>query len=239
MRGAIESDNLAKSDFLYMSIVHLLQKFSNEADRKKFLLDSSNRDPSKLVYIFMALAKSCSDYSDHSLMHRCNYVSMSLGDLRTYSDADMKSFISASISILSGAKDRISHETEVNLGVVVLDWFIGMSIQKHSLNSFDLPNDMVDPNEVREGEELWYVIDGKKDDSERVKASIVKIHRDDFPNLYFTVNVGGSSKQTVASRLKKHSIHPANKNATTTKADKKLIMWVEESIISKIVKPHF
>lgn len=62
--------------------------------------------------------------------------------------------------------------------------------------------DEVDPASVAEGQILWYV---RGDGRERVRCEVAKVHRDDYPNLYFTVKEEGSSKerQTVAGRLRR------------------------------------
>jgi hypothetical protein len=42
--------------------------------------------------------------------------------------------------------------------------------------------------DVREGDYLWYE---KGELCNSVKATVLKIHRDDFPNLYFTIKEEG------------------------------------------------
>ena len=93
-RSAIESGNLVKSNFLYMSLVYLLQNFATAPDRKRFLTENDNDNIPILILILMTLAKSCNNYADHSQISRCNYVSHLLGDFKKNSDEDMKSFIS-------------------------------------------------------------------------------------------------------------------------------------------------
>lgn len=68
--------------------------------------------------------------------------------------------------------------------------------------------DEVNPADVKEGDMLWY----EKGNGERVESTVLKIHTDDFPNLYFTIKDNVAERQTVASRLKKQ---PKNKKPVT------------------------
>jgi len=74
----------------------------------------------------------------------------------------------------------------------------------------DGDDDVITAADVKEGDSLWYE---KGEERTRVKATVVKIHRDDFPNLYFTIkeeegssdtNNNNGERQTVASRLKRY-----------------------------------
>jgi serine/threonine protein kinase len=62
-------------------------------------------------------------------------------------------------------------------------------------------NDTVIAANVREGDKLYYE---KGEQRIKVNVTVLKIHRDDFPNLYFTIKEEGSDteRQTVAERLK-------------------------------------
>jgi hypothetical protein len=238
-RSAIRSNDSMKADFICLSLVQLLQKFSTASDRRRFLLENDNGEISILVLLFMTLAKGGTNCIGHSQLSRCGYMSSLLGGIEKSSDADTKSFISDSICELSSLMKDQSHEEEMHITVGVLDWFIGLILDKHVPSPvLDLSTDEVNPNEVKEGDTFWYIIDGTKQESERVKATIVKIHADDFPNLYFTIQVGDSTRQTISSRLRKHPLH-IKKTIKAIKSTNSLIPWIEESITTKIVKPHF
>ena len=128
----------------------------------------------------------------------------------------------------------------VERGVVVLGYLIGLLCEergvvvsssetsKEKTEEEEEEKDDVDPKEVKEGDTLWYVTNPTDPPSStRTKATVEKIHRDDFPNLYFTVRLSNDDsnrdgaedgappspkeepvvKQTVAERLKRFP-HP-------------------------------
>jgi serine/threonine protein kinase len=68
-------------------------------------------------------------------------------------------------------------------------------------NNITNDNDTVIAANVREGDKLYYE---KGEQRTKVNVTVLKIHRDDFPNLYFTIKEDGSDqeRQTVAERLK-------------------------------------
>jgi serine/threonine protein kinase len=68
-------------------------------------------------------------------------------------------------------------------------------------NNITNDNDTVIAANVREGDKLYYE---KGEQRTKVNVTVLKIHRDDFPNLYFTIKEDGSyqERQTVAERLK-------------------------------------
>ena len=231
---ALTNDNA--SDFLYLSIIHLLQTYPTFLARKQFFLCG---DFSNLILVFMALAKRCHNYSDHSQMRRCNHLSSLLGGIETFSDDDFKLLLSQTIEMISNAMNKGSNEDEIYMGVVVLDWFIGQNVSKKSCSaSAHSLTDEVTVNKIKEGDELWYIVDGNRQDSERVKATILKIHTDDFPNLYFTIQTDKNTKQTISSRLKKHPLH-SEQSLHTVKRFDKYVSWIEETIIRKVIRPHF
>lgn len=72
-----------------------------------------------------------------------------------------------------------------------------VTIQQNNINV----DDTVIAANVREGDKLYYE---KGELRTKVNVTVLKIHRDDFPNLYFTIKEEGSDqeRQTVAERLK-------------------------------------
>ena len=72
-----------------------------------------------------------------------------------------------------------------------------VTIQQNNINV----DDTVIAANVREGDKLYYE---KGELRTKVNVTVLKIHRDDFPNLYFTIKEEGSDqeRQTVPERLK-------------------------------------
>lgn len=70
------------------------------------------------------------------------------------------------------------------------------TMQQQNINE----DDTVIAAYVREGDKLYYE---KGELRTKVNVTVLKIHRDDFPNLYFTIREDGyQERQTVAERLK-------------------------------------
>lgn len=70
------------------------------------------------------------------------------------------------------------------------------TMQQQNINE----DDTVIAANVREGDKLYYE---KGELRTKVNVTVLKIHRDDFPNLYFTIREDGyQERQTVAERLK-------------------------------------
>jgi hypothetical protein len=65
----------------------------------------------------------------------------------------------------------------------------------------------------------------------------MKIHTDDFPNLYFTVSIGDKSKQTIAARLKKHAFNPSMKMQEQTENIDSSLLRLEDILASKLIQP--
>lgn len=60
----------------------------------------------------------------------------------------------------------------------------------------------IDPKTIRTGDIFSYV----KEAGQRIQATVTGIHKDDFPNLYFTVSLSdGREKQTTTDYLRRES----------------------------------
>ncbi len=233
-RMAMKSQSLC--DFLFQSIVTLLLHFETAADRKRFIV---HEDMSNVVLMFMALAKGSKLHGDHNETSRCNYVSSLIGGVESLSEDETKSFITTAMEILSTSLREGSEKDQLFCGVAILDWFISQHFDKlNNPATLDPFNENIAPAEIGEGQELWYIVDGNDATSDRAKVTIIKVHTDDFPNLYFTIQLADESiKQTISSRLKKCPL-PPSRSSNETKAFDKLIPWIEETVATKIVKPY-
>ena len=214
-------------DFLFVATIELLNKYPDAACRREFFF---KEDLSILVLLFMTLVNRCTDCSDHSNMLRCNRMSSLLGEIENFTIEDFKCIIASTISILSDAMSKHA-KTEVCTSVALLDWLTAQKRLKH------VDTDDINPNEVTKGDILWYIVDGDKKESERIFATIVKVHTDDFPNLYYTIKIGDDTKQTIPSRLKTRPTIEEDK-VEEKKILTKFSSWQEESITTSIIQPY-
>ena len=97
--------------------------------------------------------------------------------------------------------------------------------------------DDVAAGDVKEGDVYWY---DRGQDGPRTEAAVVRVHTDDFPNLYFTIREVGSDgeRQTVASRLKRHSEPPEAAAAPSGTDEGDLREKIGRTILERIVKPY-
>eukprot|EP00804_Cyclotella_cryptica_P003277 CCRYP_010525-RA/>CCRYP_010525-RA protein AED:0.01 eAED:0.01 QI:921/1/1/1/1/1/3/599/1584 len=92
--------------------------------------------------------------------------------------------------------------------------------------------DSIVAKDVKEGDTVWY----EKAEGVRVKATIVKVHTDDFPNLYFTIKEENSpERQTVANRLRRNHVDSSevrlNENTATSRE------YLGRYMIDHLVRP--
>jgi hypothetical protein len=93
--------------------------------------------------------------------------------------------------------------------------------------------DCILAKDIKEGDSLFY----EQADGMRVKSRVLKIHTDDFPNLYFTIKEENASeeRQTVSSRLKRNPVAPTE--APLTEEDKSMRDQTARHIMDRLVKP--
>lgn len=231
-RSAINNKCTKQSDFLYKSLGRLLEKYSNEQDRNKLMshIEAEEKQLSTLVLILMTLSKNMNDSTSYT-MDCCSQFSSMLGDLGN--EMHFKDLVSKIITSFTTFMKENSSDDELRSCVMVLDWAMELNIKKISVVARNDSPDIV-ADEVNVGDELWYIVDSSKEDSERVKVTIESIHSDDYPNYYFTIKVGNTSRQTIPSRLKYDPLPLESKQAPH-----ELVPWIEETIASRLIKPYF
>jgi hypothetical protein len=234
---------------LYLCLVYVLQQFDRQIDRLE-LLQSSDSSPALITKILLAI----SDASNGVIIdpvtrrdRRCAFILSLLGGSNLPND-QRSSWCRAMIDVLStvvksGPEEGVDQATR---GVSVLSELLftlfGRVVVDEGLSASTA--DAVVANDVREGDDLWYVTD---EDTPRSKARVVKVHSDDFPRLYFTIRVAqddgvAQERQTVAERLRRLPQPP------TTSGDAVIVSSFSESeraervafgdtIFEKVVKP--
>lgn len=225
-------------DALYLSLVYLLEKYSECSDRISFVTGAGSHI---IVYILMTLA--C---TEGQKTRRCSNLLHILGGNFINDSAETYIFELIDFLSLSLSEQSIS-EVVVRRACIVLDWLVGTILPKFVPNhTLVMLEDDLNQNDIKEGDEVWYIPNGEIVNSERKKVRILKVHTDDFPNLYFSVQVLSNDsqndsqtdiKQTIASRLKRNRHKPIQSDlAVATPADS-LIARLETTIVSKLVKP--
>ncbi|KAL7486519.1 hypothetical protein ACHAW6_012114 [Cyclotella cf. meneghiniana] len=93
-------------------------------------------------------------------------------------------------------------------------------------------DDSIFAEDVKEGDSVWY----EKAEGVRVKATIVKVHTDDFPNLYFTIKEENSQeRQTVPNRLRRNPVDSCKVQLNEDNATNREVMG--RYILDRLVTP--
>lgn len=219
----------ARCEKLYLLLLYMLEK-----DPDHIELVSSLKADEFHVWLAHVLIVAVNADGENSI--RCRNL------LHLFSDVakqiDLEACLNKVVEILSGEVQNDSIDVAfTNRGIVVLDFLVGHLFSKLTPKPLEEVDDNVDQSEVKEGDEFWYVSDGQNENSDRLRCTIMKIHTDDFPNLYFTVSIGDKSKQTIAARLKKHAFNPSMKMQEQTENIDSSLLRLEDVLASKLIQP--
>lgn len=198
---------------LYLCLVYLLQQYQTPSDRLDLLLQSTDSSAALMKNILVAISDAAGGVIVDPVTRRdrkCALVLALLGGKDIPNDL-LLSWCRVMIDDLSAAMKsscvRVTRSVSV-LSELLFTIFDRVVVDER-LNASTA--DMVDASVVHEGDELWYV--AGDDDKDRSRARVVKVHSDDFPRLYFTIQVeqddgATQERQTVAERLRKLSRPP-------------------------------
>ena len=229
--ATMNDNETTKCDSLYLCFMYMMQKYSDD------LFKEAESNLRLGLHIFMAFVTF-----DGVKTKRCENLLAALGE--GFKKDIIETYMFALVDLLSR---EIGKETASELytrrAVVVLDWFVGLLVPKCvPFEESSTADDDIDQSEIKEGDELWYIPDATNANSERVRVTVVKVHTDDLPNLYFSIKQRLDSediktKQTVGSRLKKLQYSKGRNKVVPSPLPGTLIPRLEEAMILKLVKP--
>ena len=230
---ATSMTSLSMCEKLYLCFMYLLQKQTDESDIIALIEDEDSCVWT--LHVFMVFV--C---FEGSKTRRCKNFAYLLSD--RLSNTNIETLIYKLIDMLVMVQKEDSTSTLfINRAIVVLDWLVGMIMPKFiPAPNVIITDDSIDQSEIKEGDKLWYITDGNNANSERVKAKIMKVHTDDLPNLYFTIAFSGdesSTKQTIATRLKKHNQVFVQKGSTESLPVDSNVFRLEDTLVTKLVRP--
>ena len=231
-----------QSEFLFLCLMYLL----NSVDGNKQNLLFKNSETSLFVHIQACISKS--EFTPHlvsfqSRTSRNNELVETLGGREAFAVSLLEDCCMNSIQLLSSLlKDESSGDvTIVNNTLTGLSFLMSLlfpsALNIRDANEEKSQSDDVIAADVQEGDSYWYE---KGEQRVRVKATVVKIHRDDFPNLYFTIREEGSNgeRQTVASRLKRNPASiESDTNLLPDEGETSQRERVGRCVVDKLVKP--
>ena len=231
--SAMKDEDAKRCEYLYLCFIYLLQQHSDGSIQDLF--KEAEADVPLGLHILMGFVIFG---RNKPMTKRCQNLMVALG--REIRREVIESYVYKLIDTLAiELESKTLSRMYAKRALVVLDWLVALLIPKFiPPESLVTAADNVDQNEVKEGDTLWYIVDGNKINSERLQATITKVHRDDFPNLYFSINIDGSAegnrtKQTVSSRLKKIQ----NRLYIKQNLPDQSVQRLENAMIAKLVKP--
>jgi len=236
-KSACEDEKL--SNWLLLCVSSLLQTYDT-ADERLRLIQS---DPSWLELLMSMFFASAQNNNE-----RCEHLLGLLGDNPFKFDELSFMIIDRLMNEMNFDNDKMSAAI-FEKGVVLLDWMVGKILPKYTPPAImqSENHDDVDMNDVKEGDELYYIMDASNISSDRVKVTVLKVHADDYPNLYFSIKFhdisqnedGDTIKQTIASRLKRHPSNiQENSSATFDETVMKFVKAIETQVVEKLIKTN-
>lgn len=195
---------------LYLCFVYVLQQFERQSVRLDLFVQSSDSSAKLAASILLTVSDAVDGVVVDPVTRRdqnCAFVLSLLGgkdipiDLRRSWCREVIYVLSADMT--SGVQeDNVRVTRGISILSEILFTMFGRIVVDERLDA--ATSDDVDASDVREGDELYYVID---EEGTRAQAKVVKVHSDDFPRLYFTIRVeqsdGIQERQTVAERLRR------------------------------------
>ena len=225
-----------QSAFLFLCLMYLLH--SMEVNNRQDLL-FEDQNEKLFVHILCCVAETtdvmATSFESRTVSNQ-HFVDM-IGNIP---GPLLESCCLYSIDLISSlANDEASaHGDMINRALTSLTFLVSLLFSATQVRE-GTPEieDEVNPTSVKEGESLWYE---KAGGGIRVKAKVVKVHFDDFPDLYFTIRVDGSDveKQTVAKKLKRY--HTPREESLVYKDDSMTETrdQLGRCIVQKILQPY-
>lgn len=237
--------------YLFLCLMYTLQNIPTPRERREICCGVGETESQPFfVSILMTLVRTEIPWDNFEVrVYRCQQLLDFLGGANEVGTSVIEECIFEVTQILltcmNSSTNAITHHiAEIGQGICIFDWLLSLlrlKVAPEDHICFDA--DSVDPSEIVEGDILWYMVDGNRLDSDRVNATVIKIHTDDYPNLYFTINIqdevgSSTSRQTVANRLKKREKRKLTiSNSNTAFTSDKFIATVEERIMHQIIIP--
>ncbi|KAL9186973.1 hypothetical protein ACHAXT_010693 [Thalassiosira profunda] len=208
-----------REDFLFLCLMYLLHTIDSDGAQ---LFDQSKSE--LFVPIQACLVKSAPLLETFASRTKRNLELVdALGGSGRLSKPMLEDCCRQNVDLLSlfMKKDAApGDETSMAKALTSLSYLVSLVFPTawHEASSTSEGDDYVIAEEVKQGDSLYYE---KGDDQERVKATVLKVHTDDFPNLYFTIKEESThnERQTVAGRLKRNASPSGNDVAASSDPD--------------------
>ncbi len=193
------------AEFLFLCLMYLLDSIGSDEWRRNLLVTNVDL----FVRIQVAITK-CDALTEsfYQRTDRCRQLVDILGGRSMLSRSFLEDCCIHTSDILAEYmnSDYASKNIMMMRGMTSLSYIASLLFpsafeSRESRNKNDSITCDVNPLEVKEGDTLWY---DRGEYGTRSKATVLKVHNDDFPRLYFTIKEESTEaeRQTVASRLR-------------------------------------
>jgi hypothetical protein len=192
---------LNDAEFLFLNLMYLLHSVDSSTRCRELLLSGSkNQD------LFVNIHSLIAD-PDNALLQSFQH--------RTRRNAQLVDVLGGAAGLAEFAQDcvvqcvdllacymKAGEEIASYQTLIALCYLVSLRFPS-KLSTVSGSDDSIFAEDVKEGDSVWY----EKGEGVRVKATIVKVHTDDFPNLYFTIKEENlPERQTVATRLRRNPV---------------------------------
>eukprot|EP00986_Skeletonema_menzelii_P010399 scaffold5067_cov161-Skeletonema_menzelii.AAC.11 len=228
-------DSGNQSEFLFLCLMYLL--YLVEANDRQELL-FKNRDEKLFVHILRCISKTNGALS----------TSFEIRTVRNQQLVDIVGDVAKTIlerccvygiDLLSSLASKEAFEDDDHLNRTLTALTFLMSLLFRPVRGKNEIGDDLSPTSIKEGDSIWYE---KAEGEARVKAIVVKVHLDDFPDLYYTIKVDESNteKQTVAKKLKRYPSPQINERLESLEAndDSAISDRLGRCIVTKLLQPN-
>jgi len=240
---------------LFACLRYVLQSFDDPTERRKLLcgdMKSGDTATELTLHVLLSLvdaSPSLVPFINSTRHHQCFELFSLIGDApREYLVAMCRQAVNIianemNVSIVSELTDHRSAQV-INRSVALLDLLTAKLFGRRQA-IVDSREAEISQHDVKEGDILFYVANDGSEVQARVQCRVAKIHRDDYPNLYFTIRIDGedgkaTERQTVAGRLKKRAIATPPDSTLTTGAKESVEEGADMTalIVNSIIKPY-
>ncbi|KAL3808336.1 hypothetical protein ACHAXA_003234 [Cyclostephanos tholiformis] len=202
---AAVSDESNASDFLFLSLMYFLHSFDCCETRREIVFKYSGAELFACIQTCISKCNAQHVETFHRRTSRNHDLVEALGGPSALSVTILEDSCVHTIDLLHAMMtgEMPGGNIPINRALTSLSFLMTVLFpsEGHIRDSNKDADIDVIASHVKEGDSMWYE---RGELRERVKATVLKIHTDDFPHLYFTIKEEGSNqeRQTVANRLK-------------------------------------
>jgi len=238
LHDALLWDSGNQSEFLFLCLMYLLYLVEAK-DREELLF--KNADEKLFVHILRCISETNGALTN-SFESRTVRNQQFVDIVGNVSESVLEGCCAYGIDLLSSlANKKVSNDDDtLNRTLTALTFLMSLLLcpLRGTEGTHEIEDD-VNPTSVKEGDSLWYE---KAEGEKRVKATVVKVHFDDFPDLYFTIRVDESNaeKQTVAKKLKRSPNPQSNERleSLVSNDNSEVRDRLGRCIVDKLLRPN-